>query len=506
MVQVTQNREGGFRERLKTIADRHTQAAIAERTGVPQSNVNRYVRHGKVPTDFTVALLREFKLNPAWLLLGEGAPYLSDVAQTSVAMGEDILALVKAMSAVSEMRLGALTGKTHARVLRELNSALRQHEELRQRLNKHTAELYNELINQLREAMKKRNMTHAVDLRDAILQLQRLTDAPDLDQRFDLANANLEYMLDNTEGALDIQRRTVRRLLVGGDLRDSLQLVQIGNLCVGLSSMGYLEEAARIAESAISLTHPDARSDWYFQILQLRLSNLYYELGRTAEGLELCRRTYAEVALVNPDRLGSAEMFTRYIFVLSGMAPIQSAMNRSWFGSGLEMFLLKFASWKEDPDLIAEVRELLFEGEEAYENPNAPGAIQMLQLEKAITTGSYDREMVAERRKAIRSGLESEIGALVLGTQLERVCGNITEARRLLEETDSRLRQAPPSTMIRLFNQAIHYNNVLELCHKDARSEGTKDMRKRAVRFYVEGFKNGYGAFREKAVAVKDEA
>lgn len=505
MVQPTQNREGGFRERLKTVADKHTQAAIAERTGVPQSNVNRYVRQGKVPTDFTVALLREFKLNPAWLMLGEGSPYLSDVAQSSVAMGEDILALVKAMSAVSEMRLGALTGKSHARVLRELNAALKQHDDLRQRLNKQTAELYNELINQLRNAMIKRNMEHALDLREAILQLKRLTDAPELDTRFDLANANLEYMLDNTEEALDIQRRTVRRLLAAGELRDPLQLVQINNLCVGLTGMGYLDEATRVADSAIRLTHPDVHGNWYYQSLKLRLSNLHFECLRIEEAIELSRATQAEIALSNPDMLDKSALYTCFINILAGFAPIESAMTPAYFGSGMELFLMKYASWREELSLIEKVRKLLFEGEDQYESREAVGSVQMLQIEKAMTTGDYDREYVEERTAIVKSGARAQVARVILRTQLERLSGNTEEARKLLEQSEQLMNQLPASTRIRLFNTATHNRSIIELCPKDSRSEATRELRRKAARFFVDGFRRGMGAFQEMAIRLRDD-
>ena len=116
------------RGRLNILTENHAQAEIARRTGFPPANVHRFLKGGKIPADFCGAVVREFGINPAWLLTGEGAPRLSDVTEGTMRMAGNVLELVEAMSAVARMRLGSLTGKHHLRVLRELNDALEDHE------------------------------------------------------------------------------------------------------------------------------------------------------------------------------------------------------------------------------------------------------------------------------------------------------------------------------------------------------------------------------------------
>lgn len=501
----SQYQDDAFRQRLQTVAAQHSQAAIAGRTGIPLSNVNRYVRHGKVPTDFTIALVREFKLNPTWLMLGEGAPYLSDVAQSSIAMGEDILALVKAMSAVAEMRLGALAGKSHGKVLRDLNDALRRYETLRRKLNEHTAPLYNELISRLRDAMKKHNIELSLELRDAITQIQRLSDSPELDQRFDYANANLEYMLDNVDGALAIQRRAVRRLLAEGEIRDPLQLVQIGNLTVGLTSMGHMEEAERMADSAIKLAHPDIAGDRYLQSLKMRLAAIQFELGRTEEAMSLALRTWREMALSNPGALNESALHYYFIFVLTGAASVDAAMRVEYCGNGMEAFLIKYACWREDPALVARVRRFLYEGDKVLEPRTTSNSIHLLQLETTLTARSYDPEQVDRAYGNMKRRIQAEVAILVIKAQLERLCGHLDKARELVDQTEVMLRQVPRDVRVRVFNMAIHSRNVLELLPRDSRSTETREVRARAVRFFHELYRAGFGLFESQVLATRDE-
>ena len=64
--------ESTLRARLQQLAQTHSQAELARKTGFPPANVHRFLKAGKVPADFCEALVREFGVNPAWLLAGEG--------------------------------------------------------------------------------------------------------------------------------------------------------------------------------------------------------------------------------------------------------------------------------------------------------------------------------------------------------------------------------------------------------------------------------------------------
>ena len=97
------NRGESLRARLQQLALTHSQAELARKTGFPPANVHRFLKGGKVPTDFCEALVREFGVNPAWLLAGEGTAYLADVTAGTERMAGNLLELVEAMSAVSSL-------------------------------------------------------------------------------------------------------------------------------------------------------------------------------------------------------------------------------------------------------------------------------------------------------------------------------------------------------------------------------------------------------------------
>ena len=83
------------------MADEHTQREIARRTGTAHTNVSAYLKGTKMPARFCVELARTLGVNLNWLLLGEGAPYLSDVKAETGETASDMLDLVQAMNSVN---------------------------------------------------------------------------------------------------------------------------------------------------------------------------------------------------------------------------------------------------------------------------------------------------------------------------------------------------------------------------------------------------------------------
>ncbi|MCL4729100.1 MAG: helix-turn-helix domain containing protein, partial [Planctomycetes bacterium] len=125
-------------ERLRVILRDRSQAEVARRTGNTGASVNRWLAKTRVPADFLQALVREFGVNPVWLLTGKGAVYSADIAVTGEQLAGNLLELVEAMETVARMRLGAVSGKTGGRVLRELAEASRRYEQLRENLHRHS--------------------------------------------------------------------------------------------------------------------------------------------------------------------------------------------------------------------------------------------------------------------------------------------------------------------------------------------------------------------------------
>ncbi|MCL4732125.1 MAG: helix-turn-helix transcriptional regulator, partial [Planctomycetes bacterium] len=202
-----------LRARLAQLARGRTKAEIARKTGTSITNVARYLAGTRMPTEFSVAVIKGLGVNPAWWLVGEGTPYVADITAGTTAMAGNLLELVEAMSAVSRMRLGALAQKNHLKVLRELNDALGTYERLRDRLNQQSRGIFEQLLADLDRSLENFKVQPAAELLKAAQQVARLCDAPDLHRQLLVQQARYYYAQVDFERALACQRRLVMHLL-----------------------------------------------------------------------------------------------------------------------------------------------------------------------------------------------------------------------------------------------------------------------------------------------------
>ncbi|MCC6573772.1 MAG: helix-turn-helix transcriptional regulator [Planctomycetes bacterium] len=496
----------GSTGRLAWLVNQHGQSEVARKTGAPVANVHRYLKGARMPAEFCGALVKGLGVNPAWLLTGEGTPYLADVTSSNAAMAGDLLALVEAMNAVSQMRLGSLTGKQHLQVLHELNDAMRRHEELRARLDGKTRPVFKQIVDDLAAALRARKFDQAAAIIKAGEQVSRLCGDESLQLDFSHLQSHYEYYAENVERSIRMDRVNLTRRMAK-DKADPFEVAVAGHsLAMSMRTYGMVHEARRICRAAIGL-YGDAKAskqtdmDWRLHSL---IAMLELDLGNLVEAW----RALNEVIPVMGSMLrGIHSILLVRLHLYLGISTPVEALTLGSANAGKFRALLRFACWHEDPDML---RRVIREGVGAARPPQAaPGEWDAVQaqglLEAFEKPGKKAAEEIPERLGRARlEGQHPKVRAFsvaVFRTQIARISGLTAVARQALAEAERVRGMIPDEITPTIELQATHARNGMVLLEN--RADG-KAQYQRSLEFFKRLDAAGFDCF-EPMIAGKSK-
>ena len=481
--------EADVRKRLTQIARQHPQAEIARKTGASPANVNRYLKQNRIPASFCAALVKGLGVNPAWLLAGEGTPYLADVASGNEKLAGNLLELVQAMDSVASMRLGSLAGKRGLSVLRELNDALTKHEGLKSKLNEQSRAIFAQVLKDWRAALGANHEERSIALRKAAEQVSRLCEDRKLELEYLTLLARHHYNFGDLRQVLDIQRR-VFLLTLAGDL-DEASFNEARMLVNALESIGRSEEAERVARALIALSEEQGRNwkGWPgllanhgLQILALR------DLQGAALRLQEARKAGMPVGSVH---------WLHSVYFYMGTLSFEDFRHGEPQGEGRADMAVRFSLWLEEPEAI-EAAVADYEAARVGVNTTArfePTCGKLLV--RAIKR--RDKRAYDEYWQAVKAAPFLELTRLPWNVSLrDWACqiGRYTgrpEALKQLIEADAELLAFPAEVRMPMNLEATHHRNALELISENERDAALRAMRQRAVAFFREHIARGYG-------------
>lgn len=475
--------------RLHVIAERHSMSEIARRTGTPLASVSRYFRGTRVPGDFCGALCVHFGVNPSWLITGEGSPWLSDLPERTSAMAGDLLELVESMNAVAHMRLGALAGKHHLRVLRELNEAMKRYDQLRVRLNEHARPVLTRLLEDMQTALNKTNVDRATELHTAIEQVRKFCDEPELSYRAGRVNAAFELMNHNPFEALKHQQRLFRLVLAEGRLSNAQEIEETIRLAALLSESGREEDAVNLCEAGMILAGKQGRAFDSYAFLAFLAGQLMVNNLRLYEGIELMQRWLPKVK--SPARAGAGRHVLAMALLYAGLVQPEETFDIGGRSEVKALNLLYFALYREDADYLQRAVKY-FKGVAGERKDLQPMRYVCDYAELLLDALAGRKKGLTARFREIRDSREDDSRAgtaqdlTVFETQLLRVLKRKPAAKKALDKAEAAL--ANPAKPIRalLLTRATHHRNALEL-HDGA-------MRQRAEDFFRAHAQAGYRA------------
>ncbi|MCB9895932.1 MAG: hypothetical protein H6839_15905 [Planctomycetes bacterium] len=431
-----QNEPLGITRRLQSLAERHSLAEIARRTDTPTTCVHRYLHGSKVPVDFCERVVREFQVNPSWLLIGEGEESLDQVAERTGAMAGELLDLVRAMNAVAHQRMGALAGKHHARVLRELNDALLRYEELKGRIGIEAARIYSDLKQQLKAAMAKLDVTRAEELFRAADQVERLCFDEKISYEHLELQTNWALLTNDAETVLRNQQRLFREPISEGRLNTEEHCLNANRLGQALERRGRLKDALRVLRAALILAEEHAEELHSYPMLASVCGSYLIRDGQLAEGLALLQRWAGRVP-EEPRRRAARHMLMIGLLMSSGL-DIRLAFEWDDHHEIKALDLLQAALLLEDPEALQRAIDY-------YHDPRVEhlkvyeSRTYLLVFAKALLAGMKSG-LPAAKAELARLDPDTPKDAVALySKQLDQCVGQVNRGPRKLEITGARL-------------------------------------------------------------------
>lgn len=471
--------EEQLRTRLKALTQETSRSEIARRTGTSLMNVSRYMAGTRVPAAFCISLCREFGVNPAWLLTGQGPMRVADVAQDQSRTAEDLLKLVEALGAVSRMRLGSIAGDRGLKMMRELDDALGAHERLRGKLNQRTSELLGRVITELEAALQKMDLPRAGALLSSATQLARLTDDQELTARLLAAQAHHAYLARRLEQALVFMRKRFGLAMAHGGLNTAEGLEMGLRLALTLQDMGHGEESRRTLEAVMALADDQARSMPVWSVIACAHAIHLVSTGRLADGLAALTR---HLPGCDARRIGNAQAGLMRAQVLAGVLSLEDALGATALPGPKWLHLSMLAAAAENGPVLNKCARFLEgpEGRVPRQASFVPHYAGLLARVLAKPVGDLGAEIKKASQSAAEHGVPSPLAA-VLETTIWRVAGNAKAARVAHRRGREFMRNDDPGYEL----ATMHHRNALLLGAKSAERDA-------AVQFFEVAGRQGY--------------
>jgi hypothetical protein len=482
--------EEAFKGRLAELAARHTQAEIARRCATRRNNVNRYLKDTRVPLAFGMALVREFGVNPVWLMTGEGAVYLADTTAGNERLASNLLDLVQSMRAVERMKLGSLTGRHHLKVLRNLNDAMRDFDALTERLNREAAPVFRDLLQRFQLALERHNAPEAEDLHRALLQVSALCRDPELELEFTRLRAWFETNHGDIDTALGHQGRAFRQSLTAARQLTPELCDEAANFSIVLRRNDRVREALQVTRATIALADDDEDSEAFHWLCCMR-ATAELLLGRVDLALPRFMRSFARLS--GETKTSADSVLARFLLV-SGTATPKQLLAMSGRTRGVWQYLLPFIVWQEDAEgLRGSLKALRDEHDQLPSDFLTRTADVMLDgLEGGRRWKSFIRG--ADMRREAACGANSRgLRARAYAAQLASVGGDRTRARKELLGAVELLEAFPPALTPGLLTHCTLMREVLRCTSDTEREPAYKRMREQAAGFLGALLKRGCG-------------